>query len=118
MKAIQLSIYLAIRYNEPEIVNILIKTIDINIPLETGTTLLEEAVRFRRSTIVGLLLHAGAIKPQSLVHSWNKMANKDISYGKYVKEHIEINKLFYDEPVHNTQDSMYYNTYRSIYAPF
>ena len=40
MKAIQLSIYLAIRYNEPEIVNILIKTIDINIPLETGTTLL------------------------------------------------------------------------------
>jgi hypothetical protein len=28
MKAIQLAIYLAIRYNEPEIVNILIKTID------------------------------------------------------------------------------------------
>ena len=117
----QLAIYLAIRYNEPEIVNILIKTIDINIPLETGTTLLEEAVRFRRSTIVGLLLYAGAIKTQALVDSWNKMANKDISNGRYAKEHIEINKLFYDVPSTNTQNPMnpmYYNTFRSISASF
>ena len=61
MKAMQLAIYLAIRYNEPDIVNILIQTIDVNIPLETGTTLLEEAVRFRRPAVIGHCGHCGHV---------------------------------------------------------
>jgi hypothetical protein len=118
MKAMQLAIYLAIRYNEPDIVNILIKTIDVNIPLETGTTLLEEAVRFRRPAIIGHLLDAGAIKTQALVDSWILSGNKDISNGKYVKEHIQINKLFFDAPTASIEQPVYYETYRSISSPF
>lgn len=116
----QLAIYLAIRYNEPDIVNILIQTIDINIPLETGTTLLEEAVRFRRPAVIGHLLQAGAIKSQALVDSWILSANKDISKGRFAKEHIQINKLFFPEPIPapSVGQPVYYETYRSISAPF
>jgi hypothetical protein len=111
MKSIQLAIYLAIRYNEHEIVNILIKTIDINIPLETGTTLLEEAIRYRRPLIVKHLLDHGAIKSSSILDFWFLQFRNDILTNQFINEHIEINKLLLDDLHQHIPN-------RSISSPF
>lgn len=111
MKSIQLAIYLAIRYNEPEIVDILIKTIDINIPLETGTTLLEEAIRYRRPLIVKHLLDQGAIKSSFILDFWFSQFRNDIYNNQFINEHIEINKLLLDQ-LHQSIPN------RSISSPF
>jgi len=95
MKSLQLAIYLAIRYNEPEIVNILIKEINVNIPLETGTTLLDEAIRYRRGTIVKYLLLAGAVKTIHTIAFWLSIQVEDVKQNNYTEEHAMIQDLFY-----------------------
>lgn len=116
MKSLQLAIYLAIRYNEPEIVNILIKEINVNIPLDTGTTLLDEAIRYRRATIVKYLLLAGAVKTIHTIAFWLSILTEDVKQNNYTEEHAMIQDLFY-KSVNPAQFSYVSSPYRSISLP-
>ena len=115
MKSLQLSIYLCIRYNEPELVAILIPHLDVNLPLETGTTLLHEAIFYRRSKIVDYLLSKGALQTKEIITYWMSLYIQDLTLNVNIEEHKTISTLFSNRPTF--KHKIIYPS-RSISSPF
>jgi hypothetical protein len=59
LRAVQLSIYLTIRYNDIEVFKTLLPSFPLKEPLPNGMTLMQEVIRHKRTEMLYLLLQAG-----------------------------------------------------------
>lgn len=57
IRSLQLSLYLSIRYNDLDVFMILLPSVNLNIPLANGQLLLQEAIRYKRTTMIFHILN-------------------------------------------------------------
>lgn len=72
VRALQLSIYLSIRYNDVDVFITLLPSVPIHEPLANGKTLLQEAIHFKRTEMIYLLIRAGEMVNQDVVNYFNE----------------------------------------------
>ena len=57
INSLQLSIYLSIRYNDIDVFMILLPSIPVDVPFANGNTILQEAIRHKRTTMIFHILN-------------------------------------------------------------
>ena len=77
LRAVQLSIYLTIRYNDIEVFKLLLPSVPLKEPLPNGMTLMQEVILHKRTEMLYLLLEIVSLNDDG----WD-VINHVMSYAK------------------------------------